>query len=75
MGVLQPQRRLADVVARLGHAEPPRQLYQLPQVGPLDVLQREEVPVFRQIDVEGLHNVGVGELGDDKRKRKPHREA
>ncbi len=63
VGVLQPQRRLPDVVASLPGGEPAARGEQLAQVGALDVLHSQIVIVAGQGGVVGEHDVGVRELG------------
>ena len=61
--MLQTQGRLVDERARVRHRQRAPRLHQLRQVGPLDVLHREDQQVADLNRRVGAHDVGVGEPG------------
>ncbi len=63
MGVLQPHRRLGDVMAGVGHRQRPLALHHLVEVLPLDVLHREEQQFAGLDGAVRLHHVVVAEHG------------
>ena len=58
-GVLEPQRRLADVLARLADRQRPAAIDQPGQVGPLDELHDQHVRLPGLLGVVGGHDVRV----------------
>ena len=63
VGVLQAQRRLVDELAGVGHRQRAPRLHQLGQVGPLDVLHREDQQVAHLHRRVGSDHVGMVEPG------------
>ena len=64
VGVLEPQGRLVDEVAGVGHRQRPLGLDHLGQVEPLDVLHREDDALAEPDGGVGRDDVRVAELGD-----------